>query len=161
MIVYRDRFPERAGERRTVVAIDPTRAEWDAFFPEGAAGVLCRDGRMIVGDGVCLDHLTLMGLAGVPEEQEAYRLQLYRDRVWAEVWTNFDEDAYLSAEGIRTLVWSEYGEHLDVIEERVRNAASKFMPDAEFRAIPLGDEQQCLLEGDEAFRCQGTMVPRL
>lgn len=150
MIVHRDRFPPHPGHRRAVVAVQPTALEWDREFPYGAAGILLQDGTMVVGDGTCLSHHEILQLSG-QTQPEAFRLQIGRAHCWAEIWLEgVDENS--PEQEIRQQVIDSYGEPLECIARRVEEAVTRFAPCMATRAIPLGDEQECLLAGDEDFR---------
>jgi hypothetical protein len=156
MIVHRDRFiqePELADSRRTVVAINPTKAEWDKFFPRGAAGVLLKNGKIVVGDGNMLPHDAILDYAKVPQNQEKYRLQLCRNGAWVELWMTPSEwDHHKPDEQeVREYSVKHYGETIEQIEAQLAKAVAPFMGSAPVKAIPLGDEQQPLIAGDEAF----------
>jgi hypothetical protein len=155
MIVHRSRFPRYPGDRETVIAVNPSKAEWNARFPQGAAGVLCADGTLVIGDGPVLSHESIMNLAGVPTEMEKYRLQICRNRAWAEVWMGDysagKPDAPPEAE-VRAAVIQHYGDSIEEIEAKLRTALHRFMGAIPVKAIPLDEYQDCMIPGDDDFR---------
>jgi len=170
-IVYRDRIADSDGQR-TVIAVNPTKAEWDKWFPKGAAGILCLNGKIVIGHGSMLAHTDILGYAKIPNEQEKYRLQLGRTAAFAELWID-DSDTivslpvsdiisgktqepwrqrtHLSEDDVRARVVKEYGETLEQIEPQIKSAVSRFMGDVPVKAIPLNYDQETLLPGDQAF----------
>lgn len=152
-IVYRDRFVDTsAGDtRRTIIAINPTKAEWDQFFPRGAAGVLCKDGKIVVGDGNLLAHDVILDKAGVSQDEEQYRLQICRNVAWVELWL-FSDDEHLTPKQVEDLCIKQYGETIDQITAKLQTAISRFMPGVEAKAIPINDSAECWIPSDDAFR---------
>jgi len=151
-IVHRDRFVQQHNDRRTVIAVNPTKSEWDRHFPRGAAGVLLKNGKIVIGDGNALDHASILSYANIPANQEKYRLQLNRKGAWAEIWLDYPDDNLNPNESeVREDVLKHYGETIEQIEAQLAKAVAPFMGSAPVKAIPLDDDQKPLIAGDQAF----------
>ena len=149
-IVYRDRFADSDGER-TVIAVNPTKAEWDKWFPKGAGGVLCKNGAIVVGAGSMLPHDEILNLAKFQPDQEKYRLQLGRHSAFVELWLFNDDWQKPSEDEVKAFCVKRYGETLEQIEAHLKAAVTRFMGAVPVKAIPLGEDQDPLLPGDDAF----------
>jgi hypothetical protein len=156
-VVFRDRFIQQGNTRLTVVAIDPSPSCWESNFPSGAAGVLLKDGRIVVGDGNCLSHSDILHHAWISDDDELYRLQIFNGAAFAEVWLDGDlfDDDDVSVEDVHAAVMQEYGETIDRIAERVAVAVRRFWPEAVVRAIPVSNfDQQPYLQEDREWVAQ-------
>lgn len=157
-IVYRDTLKHNRDDwLNTVIAINPTKSEfWSANFRQSmssidkttlsdtpsAAGVILKNGTVVVGIGHVLDHSTICELAGVNVTDEWMRIQIYDSKVYAEIWIPEDwatsddslEKKILAAEKLK-------GMSIDEIKQKISKITSRFVP---------GWEVVCLLwtEGD-------------
>jgi hypothetical protein len=151
-IVHADPFVQHGHTRRTIIAINPSRQCWEAAFPRGAAGVLLMDGQIVVGDGDCLAHDTVLDLASIDRDMEEFRLQMYSGMAVAEIWLEDAAGLMDCDEQVHEAVRNRYGRGLDEIEAKVRRAVERFMPDAAVRAIPKDmDGTEPLLASDREF----------
>lgn len=151
-IVYQDKFVKTNYTKKTIIAINPTRSEWIGRFPEGAGGVLMKDGTIVIGDGNALDHATICEMAGLDVRNEAFRLQLYLTGAYAEIWLN-DEDVETPPpfDLIEQRVVEQYGETLVSITNKVKTAVHRFMGNVPVRAIPLNADQDAFSPQDQSF----------
>jgi hypothetical protein len=151
-IIYRERLAKPGGDGR-IVAVNPTKAEWDQWFPKGAGGVLCQNGLIAVGAGSMLPHDEILDLAKIASNQEKYRLQLGRRAAFVELWLFNDDwqEAHPPEEEVRAFCVKKYGETIEQIEAQLKAAVTPFMGDVPVKAIPLGDDQDPLFSGDAAF----------
>lgn len=138
--------------KRTVVAINPTRAEWVNMFPNGAAGVMLRDGRILVGDGNLLDHSSIMDYADIPHRMELCRLQMHSSRgLFAELWIP-DELEESSEEEIISALETDLNMTLGELEDKIKKAVRPFMGDVPVEVIPIYYNLNFLLPYQEIFR---------
>jgi hypothetical protein len=136
-VVYRDRFVQQHNTKKTVVAINPTKAEWLTNFPNGAAGVYCRDGRIVVGDGNCLDHSSILDYAEVPYSQELCRLQIHPSKgLYAELWIP-DEYEDADSETIIRFLETEIDMTFEELKTKLKTAVNSFMGSVEVEIIPM------------------------
>ena len=151
-LVYRDTMAKPGGDGR-IVAVNPTKVEWDHWFPNGAGGVLCKNGMIAIGAGSLLPHDQILELAKIAPAQEKYRLQLGRGAAFVELWLFNDDWAETppSEAEVKAFCVEKYGESLEQIEAQLRAAVTPFMGNVPVKAIPLGDDQSPLLAGDDAF----------
>lgn len=153
-IVYKDAFIKAHNDKKTIVAINPSKSEWNAFFPHGAAAIILTDGRIVVGDGNALDHLYILELASIPNSMEAFRMQIFRNIAFVELWINEDYPQ-ASPEEVQDSVLKLYGKSLDEIERIAYKAVSGFGPNS-VKAIPLNFDQEPLLDGHAEFIASGS-----
>ena len=138
------------------MAINPTKSEWNAQFPRGAAGVLLTDGRIVVGDGNMLAHNVILDYAKVDQNLEKYRLQICRNIAWVELWINDEAVEAMNnpptEQEVREAAFKQYGETLEQIQAQLQKAVAPFMGQVEVRAVPLDYiDQEPLIERDKAF----------
>lgn len=154
-IVHRDQFVQQHNTRKTIIAVNPTKQEWAANFPRGAAGVICKDGRVAIGDGDCLAHDVILDMAGIDQSQEMYRLQICHNIAWAELWLDDDELANPrdpNPEEVDQAIIKHYGASIAEIEATMHECLSRFMPGADFKAIPMNFNGGLWIPEDNAFR---------
>ena len=101
-IVHRDTIKYSSEDwKNTVVAINPTKAEfWSENFRQAkngastefpsAAGVFMQNGTIVVGDGHSLSHEDICDCAGLDINDEKFRLQIYNEKVYVEIWISED-----------------------------------------------------------------------
>jgi hypothetical protein len=150
-IVYQDRILNPGDNRKTVICLAPTKAEWNARYPQGAAGVLMKDGQIVIGDGCCLAHDVICDHAGLDIHNEAYRLQMSRTHCYGEIWMTDGDYEGMSDDDIRLAVQEQYGEPLEAMTAKIAAAVQRFMGPVQVRAIPLGEDQKPLMADDVAF----------
>lgn len=145
-IVHKDRFVGQHNTKKTVVAINPTRAEWEANFPKGAGGVLLKDGRIVVGDGDCLDHSAILDFAGIDYREELCRLQIWKTWAHIELWI---DDEYFGEDDRAKVVHAmeqKLGMTMAELEALAKKALSRFMGDIPLKGIP-----KTSMDGSVAF----------
>ena len=140
-----------AGDKAFVGCIQPSKLEWQHNFPKGAAGVYLTDGRIIVGDGSCLDHQSLMDNLSIDNSLEMFRLQLGHTKGFVELW--IDEEYEATPEGVAAGVAHRYyGHTLEQISTMVTAACQRFYSGYQCRAIAKSDAfLEGGLDGDEAW----------
>ena len=123
----------------TVVAINPTKSEfWSANFRQGkeglqnspdAAGVIFKDGTVVVGTGHSLSHEDICIHAGLDIDNEWVRLQIFNGEVRVEIWieedmasSNDPKDKIIAAAEEKT------GMTIDQIKQKVGSLTSRFVP---------------------------------
>jgi hypothetical protein len=125
------------GHRKPVVVVNPTKTEfWSVNFRESeganpsAAGVILKDGTVVVGDGSCLAHDVICAYAGLDIENEKYRLQIWDGVVMAELWVSEegDVDSTATIEEKIAAVESQFGLTVDEIKAELVAATSRFVP---------------------------------
>ena len=120
------------------VALNPSREEWQRYFSKnGAAGVLMQDGvTIVVGDGSCLDHESLMKMASLDPQNELFRLQIYDNKAHIEMWDHKIEawsdgggdDSTLTPELIEEIAQFKKADRMEAAR-LVKRAVTKFMGD--------------------------------
>ncbi len=142
-----------------IIAIEPTKLEWTTNFRRGAAGVFLKDGRVVVGDGSCLDHDSVVSMASLDQNLRKYTMQLGPTRGFAELWLmdeSADEMMNMSeaekAAAVDKELVKRWGGTRAQIEAEVTPALQRFAPGYVFRAIAFDENAEPLLDGDEAFR---------
>jgi hypothetical protein len=136
-IVHRDTIKRNQTDyMNTVVAIDPTHSEfWSENFrmeengfsdEPSAAGVLLKNGTIVVGTGHCLAHDDVCSLAGLDIEEEEFRLQIFHGAVRVEIWLN-DGD-YPTPEAKIAQAEKQTGLTIEQIKAKVAAKTSRFVP---------------------------------
>ena len=74
-----------------IAALNPTRSEWNAKFPNGAGGVLMKNGHIVIGAGEAYSHSDIMHDAGVNWEDEWARLQIWDGKIQVELWDDLPD----------------------------------------------------------------------
>jgi hypothetical protein len=150
-MIYRDRMAKPAGDGR-IIAVNPTKREWDHWFPRGAGAVLCYNGAIAVGAGAMLPHDEILSLAKLPADQEKWRAQLGRTAAFVELWFSYDDVGERpSSAVIAARCLTQFGASLEQIADDLKQAVTPFMGEVPVRAIPLGDDGDPLLPGDAEF----------
>lgn len=157
-VVIRDR------EEDLVIAINPTKLEWKVNFPDGAAGVYCRNGDLVVGDGFSLAHYDMLVTASVDPKSELYRLQLGPKMGFAELWMTDKEshefhqmtDREKRKTFVNDTIKHIYGADLATIEATLNVAMQRVVPGYQVRAIAMDPvDAEGMLPGDKQWmkRC--------
>jgi hypothetical protein len=139
-IMYRDRIKhDQSDWMTTVVAVNPTKSEfWSENFRQGkngvettpsAAGVILKDGTVVVGTGHSLAHDVICDYAGLNIDDELFRLQIYDGKVYVEIWipeelaTSDDslDDKIIAAE-------KTTGMSIEQIKQKVSSLTARFVP---------------------------------
>lgn len=145
-IVHRDRIDG------TIVSINPTKLEWQRAFKEGAAGVFCKDGMIVIGEGPLLAHDVILYHASIDVDMEKYRLQLTKKGAWAELWIENEWENIPTQEDLNLAIKRVYGHSLGDIEREVSPVLQKFMGNVPFKAIPINyDSAKPFTEADLSF----------
>jgi hypothetical protein len=147
-IVHRDTVRRNPGDwLNTVVAINPTKSEfWSANFRQtktgemaespSAAGVILKDGTVVVGEGHALSHEEICDIAGLDINQEMFRIQIHGGKVCVELWLSEDEvDNKSSTEEKIAAAVKMQKMSIDEIKTHVRNLVSRFVPGWEVRCL--------------------------
>lgn len=128
---------------KTAVAVNPSRSEfWSNHFRQtksgepsempSAAGVLMRDGTLVVGTGHCLSHSDICGYAGLDEDQEKFRLQIWDGKVMAELWLpDSDEGGVDSSATLEEKIAATeklFGTTINEIKTELSQATARIVP---------------------------------
>lgn len=162
-IVYKDRFVQAHNTGKTIVLVNPTKAEWEMLgkeYPRGAAGVIMKNGDFIVGNGDATSHEDLCNHANMNIRNEYARVQLSRTAAYLELWSDtfsewssYEQKTPLPPfDAVQIEVLANYGKTLEELEQLLKKKVSKFMGDVPVMAIPMDyDGQQSLIPGGDEF----------
>ncbi len=139
-IVHRDTLKLNAGDwLDTVVATNPTKSEFfsrhfmqpnkDGNIPllPSAAGVVLKNGDIVIGEGHSLSHEDICHYAGLDINDELYRLQIADKKVIVELWLDDTENSSDLSDKISEAE-IKYN-NLDEIRSIVGKATARFIPD--------------------------------
>lgn len=126
--------------QKTVVCINPSKSEfWSNNFRQtkegavaetpSAAGVLLKDGNIVVGDGHSLSHEDICNIAGLEIDNELFRLQIWKGKVLIEIWV--DEERATSKSSLDEKIKAaeeQYGMSLEDMRTIVARATTRFVP---------------------------------
>lgn len=88
-----------------------------------AAGIIMKNGDIAIAEGHAMSHDRICDLAGLDINNELYRLQIYDQGIFVELWfENID-----TVQEALDIISERYGKDIEEIREEVKGITSRFI----------------------------------